>query len=139
MSRTEVQQFFERYRDAFNRLDGNAVADLWHNASGITDSRENLARITWWPDDASMRSNQLALCAAYRDNGYGRADFQLIDCLELGVHHAFANLQWLLWRADGRLLQAFRTGYQLMRTADGPRVVLATAYEEVSMPAPPSA
>ena len=43
MTLREVTSFFETYRDAFNRLDGDAVADLWHGASGITDTRDGVA------------------------------------------------------------------------------------------------
>ena len=35
MSLQEVEQFFQRYEAAFNALDGDAVADLWHSPSGI--------------------------------------------------------------------------------------------------------
>jgi hypothetical protein len=38
MSRRETLAFFRRYRTAFNRLDGDAVADLWHTPSSIADS-----------------------------------------------------------------------------------------------------
>ena len=140
MSRTETQAFFESYRDAFNRLDGNAVADLWHHSSGITDSAGHVspqsdgtagqARLTWWPDDAAMRANHLALCELYRQNGYASADFVIEDCVPLGPAHAFAHLHWTLRRADGSLLQQFHTGYQLMRTAQGPRVLLVVAHQE---------
>ena len=62
MSLEETQAFFETYRDAFNRLDGHAVADLWHTPSGITDSggADGAARLTWWPDDAPKRANHVA-------------------------------------------------------------------------------
>ena len=132
MSRTEVQAFFATYRDAFNRLDGDAVADLWHTPSAITNTRsaEATAQLTLWPDDVPMRANHRALCEIYRGNGYQHADFEIVDCIGLGAHHAFANLHWTLWRDDGSLLQDFHTGYNLLRTAAGPRVVLVTQYEE---------
>ncbi len=130
MSRAEVQAFFARYRDAFNALDGDAVADLWHSPSGIADSRDGSGRLTWWPEAAPMRANHRALCDVYRGAGYGRADFTLDHCAPMGADHAFARLQWTLTRADGSTLQQFRTGYQLIRTAGGPRVLLCTAFEE---------
>ena len=82
MSRTEVQAFFETYREAFNRLDGDAVADLWHTPSAITNTRSGAAtaQLTLWPDDAPMRANHRALCEIYRGNGYHHADFALVDC-----------------------------------------------------------
>ena len=138
MNLEETQTSFESYRDAFNRLDGNAVADLWHGRSGITDSggagsvdgAGGVARLTWWPDDAPMRANHVALCAAYRGNHYGRADFAIEQHLALGPNHAFVHLHWTLQRQDGSLLQQFHTGYQLMRTSVGPRVLLAVAHQE---------
>ena len=132
MSLEETQAFFESYRDAFNRLDGNAVADLWHCSSGITDSggAGASARLTWWPDDAPMRANHIALCGVYRSQDYGRADFRLDHHVPMGPNHAFAHFRWTLTRGDGSLLQQFHTGYQLMRTATGPRVLLAVAHQE---------
>ena len=132
MSLAETQAFFEAYRAAFNRLDGDAVADLWHTPCAITNSRsgEAAARLTWWSDDAPMRANHRALCDVYRGNGYGQADFEIVSHRAMGHNHAFACLHWTLLRSDGTLLQAFHTGYHLLRTAGGPRVLLATAYEE---------
>lgn len=132
MSRAEVQRFFAAYRDAFDRLDGDAVADLWHVPSGIADTAPGAThgRVQIWADDAPMRSNMRALCAAYAATDYGRAEFEIEDHVPLGPHHAFANLRWTLQRRDGSPLQRFRTGYQLLRTDAGPKVLLATAYEE---------
>jgi hypothetical protein len=45
MSQQEVIQFFKQYNAAFDSLDGDAVAALWHVPSGIVDSRT----VTWWP------------------------------------------------------------------------------------------
>ena len=132
MSRTETQAFFETYRDAFNRLDGDAVADLWHSSSGISDSggEDGHARLTWWSEDAPMRTNHRALCDVYRHNDYQSADFELESFVPLGPNHAFAHVHWTLKRHDGSLLQQFHTGYQLMRTAKGPQVLLAVAHQE---------
>jgi hypothetical protein len=132
MSLTETQAFFDNYRDAFNRLDGDAVADLWHASSGITDSPGGAgqARLTWWPGDAPMRANHRALCELYQKAGYGRAEFSIEQHVAMGPDHAFAHLRWTLRKTDGSMLQQFHTGYQLMRTATGPRVLLAVAHQE---------
>jgi hypothetical protein len=132
MSRAEVQKFFENYRDNFNQLDANAVADTWHTQSGITHlaRKGNFAAYTLWPTDALMRANTHALCDVYRGNDYSHAEFALNHCESMGAHHAFAVVQWTLHRHDGSLLQSFKTGYNLMRTEQGPRVILATQFEE---------
>lgn len=130
MDRPQLIDFFDRYRAAFDRLDGDAVADLWHTPSAIADSRGGHGRIVVWTEDAPMRANMHALCAAYRSSGFARTEFELLDHLGFGPDHAVAHLQWQLWRTDGSLLQRFRTGYQLLRTAAGLRVFGATAYQE---------
>jgi hypothetical protein len=141
MSLTETLKFFDSYRDAFNRLDGDAVAKLWHSCSGITDCpvagdlaadrSDHVARLTWWPDDEPMRANHRALCELYRQADYGRADFDLEAHTPMGPAHAFAHVHWTLRRRDGSLLQQFHTGYQLIKTANGPKVLLAVAHQEM--------
>ena len=131
MLRHEVQAFFEAYAQAFNRLDGEAVAAMWHaGGSGIAHQRAGQAALTWWAEPAPMRANHLALCEVYRSSGLARTSFELLDHVPMGPDHGFARLRWQLWRTDGGLLQTFGTGYQLMRTADGLRVLLCTAFEE---------
>lgn len=132
MQLTEAQAFFDAYRDAFNRLDGQAVAGLWNSASGIADSQGpgGTARLTWWPEEAPMLANHVALCDVYRHADYGRADYVIEQHQPLGPAHAFVLLHWTLLRKDGSTLQTFHTGYQLMRADAGWRVLLAVAYEE---------
>ena len=131
MSLEETQTFFETYRDAFNRLDGDAVADLWNDRSAITSTgADGIATLAWWSDDAPMRANHRALCDVYRRTDYARADFSIEAHVPMGPDHAFAHLHWCLTRRDGSALQEFHTGYQLLRTAMGPRVLVAVAHEE---------
>lgn len=132
MQLQEAQAFFETYREAFNRLDGQAVADLWHCSSGIADAQGpgGMARLTWWPDDTPMRANHVALCEHYRRAGYGHADFHIEQHVPMGPAHAFVHVSWTLLRSDGGLLQQFLTGYQLVRTNQGLRVLLAVAHQE---------
>jgi hypothetical protein len=126
MSRQEVEAFFVAYRDAFNSLGCDAVAELWHVPSGITDRHTT----TWWAEDAPMRANHRALCEIYSGLNYGRADHQITAFHPLGADHAFADVRWTLRRQDGSVLQRFGTGYQLVRGEHGPQVLLCTAYEE---------
>lgn len=132
MSLQETTEFFEHYRDAFSRLDGEAVGNAWHVPSGIADSHgsEGTTRLDIYADDAALRANMNALCDVYRRNGFASAEFDVLDHVALGANHAFAHLHWVLRRADGSELQSFRTGYQLARTGDGPRALLAVAYQE---------
>jgi hypothetical protein len=136
MKRDEVLDFFDRYRAAFDTLDGDAVADLWHVPCAIAGVHASAAhgQTTWWHEDAPMRDNMRALCAVYRNSGYARASFELRSLTPMGPHHAFADVAWVLHRSDdhpaGALLQAFRTGYQLIRSAQGLRVMMCVAHDE---------
>ena len=132
MSHTEVQSFFEDYRARFNQLDGDAVAEVWHTPSAITQPAKgtNHAALTTWIEAAPMRTNMRALCDAYRNAGYDNADFNIDSCISMGQHHAFAVVSWKLTRTDGSRLQQFKTGYNLMRTERGPKLILVTQFEE---------
>ena len=129
-----MHQFFETYRDHFNRLDADAVADTWHAQSGVAhparEGEGDCAAYTMWPTDEPMRANTHALCDVYRGNDYSHAEFALEHCKSMSANHAFAVVHWMLYRHDGSLLQSFSTGYNLMRTEHGPRVILATQFEE---------
>jgi hypothetical protein len=132
MTLEETKEFFAAYRDAFNQLDGDAVTALWHLPSALSNSQpgEDFARLTLWTDDASLRANWYALCDVYRESGAASWEFELREHVEMGEHHAFARVHWWLQREGGDVLQEFDTGYNLMRTPKGPRVVLCTAYQE---------
>jgi hypothetical protein len=132
IGREEVADFFDRYRAAFDTLDGDAVADFWHVPCAIASSLANDAQasLTWWHEDAPMRDNMRALCAVYRHGGYARAAFELRSLTPMGPHHVFADVAWTLRRGDRSVLQAFRTGYQLMRGEHGLRVLLCIAHDE---------
>jgi hypothetical protein len=130
MSQQEVIQFFKQYNAAFDTLDGDAVAALWHVPSGIVDSRT----VTWWPERALIVANMHALCNVYRKAGYQRAVHQIQDLIVLGRNDAFVNVAWTIEDGDETVLQSFCTGYNLRRCTQEPgqpiHVVLCTAYEE---------
>ena len=108
------------------------MADVWHTPSAITHGGKGVshAALTTWTSDTPMRANMRALCDVYRNDAFGHANFTLERCESMGAHHAFAVVSWTLTRADDSLLQQFKTGYNLMRTADGTKVILVTQFEE---------
>lgn len=132
MSRAEVEAFFESYCHAFNELDGDTVAGLWHSPSGIAHSNRagDAGEVTWWSAGESMRENMQKLCELYRANDYSHAEFRIESLASMGAHHAFVDMHWDLYRSSGDVLQSFNTGYNLMRTVNGIRVLMATQYQE---------
>jgi ketosteroid isomerase-like protein len=122
----EVTAFFEHYRDAFNRLDGEAIADLFCVPSGIVSDRG----LTTWQSREPIAKNMTALCDLYRANGYKQASFQPRQFLAQGREFAVADVEWSIEREGGAAPWRFHTTYNLRLTADGWRVILCTAYEE---------
>lgn len=121
----EIKRFFERYRDAFNALDGDAVADLYAVPSGIVDHDG----YTHWTDAAPILQNMRALCELYRQNGYLGARFEERAFFAQGEDFAVADLGWHIER-KGAPAWEFSTSYNLKRDRGQWKVLLCTAYSE---------
>ena len=126
---TEIRQFFERYRDAFNSLNGEAVARLYSVPSGIAQD----GNYTHWPEFEPIRDNMVALCSLYRDRGYAAAEFKPGPFLQQGENYAIADLSWKINWSSGDAPWEFNTTYNLVRTQEGWRVLLCTAYSEAQL------
>ncbi len=122
----DVSNFFEQYRDAFDRLDGDAIADLFCVPSGIVSDRG----LTAWQSREPIVENMVALCALYRKNGYKCAHFEPNHFISQGSDFAVADIEWTIEREADAEPWHFHTTYNLRRTDAGWRVVLCTAYEE---------
>ena len=122
----DVTDFFEQYRDAFNRLDSDAIANLFCVPSGIVSDDG----LTAWQSREPIVENMVALCALYRANGYKQADFQPSRFIAQGADFAVADVAWTIEREAGAEPWHFHTTYNLRRTTEGWRIVLCTAYEE---------
>jgi hypothetical protein len=121
----DIRAFFEQYRDAFDRLDGEAVARLYAVPSGIASD----TGYAHWPAFEPIRDNMVALCDLYRGNGYAGARFEPGTFLPQGHDFAVADIAWTIeW--TGKPPSRFSTTYNLMRTPEGWRVLLCTAYSE---------
>lgn len=126
---TEIRQFLERYRNAFNSLDGEAVAKLYAVPSGIAKD----GNYTHWPEFEPISRNMVALCDLYRERGYDAAEFEVGAFLQQGENHAVADLRWQIKWSTGAEPWQFNTTYNLVRTPQGWRILLCTAYSEAAL------
>lgn len=127
----EIRAFFERYRDAFNALDGEAVARLYAVPSGVASD----TGYEHWASFDAVRRNMVALCEQYRQGGYMTAAFEPMWFLQQGEEYAVADLRWSIERSKGREPWVFNTTYNLARTSVGWKVLLCTAYSEKKLDA----
>ncbi len=122
----DLLDFFDTYRDAFNSLEGNAIAELYAVPSGIAQG----GVYTHWPDRAPIASNMNALCKLYLEKGYVDASFEEAAYLAQGDQYAIVDLRWRIdWCQEQEPWQ-FNTTYNVVRTEQGWRVLLCTAYTE---------
>jgi len=124
----DIREFFDAYRDAFNRLDGGAVSAFYQVPSMIShSSNEGL-----FVDAAALIANNEALCAMYRDSGFLRAEYVENALIAQGPHFFVADLSWTIHR-DNQAPQRFNTTYQLVRRGDAApawKIEHVTAYSE---------
>jgi hypothetical protein len=122
----EILAFFESYRAAFDALDGDAVARLYAVPSGIASDTGYMH----WSSFEPIRANMAAQCALYRDNGYARARFEPRHFIDQGERSAVVDVRWYIERSTNRPPWQFDTTYNLVKTQEGWRVLLCTAYSE---------
>jgi hypothetical protein len=116
--------FLGAYREAFESLDGAAVARLYAEPSGIVSDRG----YTHWASRTAVEANMRTLCELYRTDGVRAVDGVPGACLRLGERAAFVTVNWSLQRDSGS--RSFATAYNLCREDEQWRVRLCTAYEE---------
>ena len=121
----DVQNFFDAYRDAFNRLDGRAVSAHYDLPAMIVHDSGNGV----FADAAALDANNVALCAHYAEDGFVRADFAERAFLPQGENFCVVDLAWTIER-QGKVPQTFNTSYALARRAGRWKVAVVTAYQE---------
>jgi hypothetical protein len=122
----QIRAFLNAYKNAFNRLDGADIAGLYAEPSGIARN----GKYTVWPTRLQVRENMEALCELYRARGYVEAAYELQTFIQQGEVYAIADLQWRIHWTGSEEPWTFRTTYNLVRTGEGWRIFLCTAYEE---------
>jgi hypothetical protein len=125
----EIRAFLESYRDAFNALDGGAVAQLYAEPSGIAQD----SGYTHWPSRHPIAENMMALCEIYKDKGFLRADFEPSHFIDQGAGHAVVEVLWRIEWSSGREPWRFKTTYNLIHGNQGWQVLLCTAYAEAEL------
>ena len=122
----DIQEFFDAYAQAFNDLDGEAVARLYALPSAIVDAQS----YTPWQTFEPIRDNMVTLCRLYRDDGFVRTHFEPTAFIAQGAYFAVVDVRWTIELDGPRPARVFNTTYNLTRVSGDWRVLLCTAYSE---------
>jgi hypothetical protein len=125
----DLDRFFASYVEAFDRLDPDAIAAHYAVPSMLCTN----AACVVWTNAAAIVENMRQLCQAYRRAGYRRASYEAVAAVARGDAHAVVDLEWTVERDAALPRWRFRTGYDVMRQANGWRIVLCVAYEEAPL------
>ena len=96
---SDVREFFESYRDAFDSIDGQRIASLYHiptvtmrgdGSIHSLQSREELARFFQGVADN------------YQKEGYAGGRFDELQVSPIGGRSALATMDWQMLRRGGR-------------------------------------
>lgn len=120
MTAAEASAFFDRYADAFTRLDVDAICALWA-FPGFFAARGKRAAF----DEAAFRANTHAICAFYQAQGMVRATKRIAAVTPVTATIIAVTTDDELFDKNGAKLVSWAHGYLVSETADGPRVIAA--------------
>jgi len=120
---SEVRAFFETYKDAFDSIDGQRIAALYH-----------IPTVTMRGDGSihSLRSvEELArffqgVADSYQKDGYAGGRFEDLQVSPIGGRSALATMDWEMMRRDGSLIRKWRQSYNVVREGSGWRILVST-------------
>jgi hypothetical protein len=119
----EITAFFDRYTEAFATIDGDRIASFY-NSPTITvrgdgsihclHSHEELARFFQ------------GVAEIYQRDGSKSWTMHDVEVVPIGERSALATMTWKMLRADGSLIRQWRQSYNVVRLAEGWRILAAT-------------
>lgn len=119
----QVRSFFERYAGAFDSIDGNRIAALYHlptvtmrgdGSIHCLQSRDELAKFFQGVADT------------YHRDGYRSGRFSNLQVTAIGARSALATMDWELLRGDGSVLRQWRQSYNIVRVDAGWQILVST-------------
>lgn len=123
----DVREFFDAYRDAFNRLSGRDVSAFYQVPSMISSATGP----GLFENEESLITNNEKLCEIYRQSGFVKTDYRECSAIPQSDNFFVVDLEWSIHR-EQRPPQVFNTTYQLVRrnAASGWKIEHVAAYSE---------
>ena len=121
----EVSDFLRQYNEAFTAKDGDQIAALYcipaitmrgYGSIHSFQSREEIARFFQGVADT------------YRGEGGKSGTMHDLEVVPIGERSALATVTWKNLRADGSVPRQWRQSYNVVRFAEGWRILAATIH-----------
>jgi hypothetical protein len=122
----EMHDFFERYQRLFDQQDWPAFAALFHEPALSVRGDGTVMAIPNHLEGAHLYAQ---VAQAWRAEGYARFDMQNFEVTEMGKDSRLVTFDWLMMRGDGSCIRRWRQSYQLIRGAQGWRVLSSTFHK----------
>ena len=122
----EIIDFFERYKQAFNELNGQAVASLYRVPSVIVDDE----RYTIWDTYEKIENNMVALCVIYREHGFSKTSYETSKFILQNENFAVIDMKWTIENDNDKEPNIFNTTYNIQKIDGDWKINLVTAYSE---------
>lgn len=116
--RADVDALFDAYRDGFDDLDADAIADCF--AFPVTIWQFGKGNVFQDADD--LMDNIEALLDMLGKEEVVASDYTIAAC-EIASSAAFVNVEWVQSRADGEEAWRFICHYTLVADSDGVPVI----------------
>lgn len=127
MTIAQVEEFFERYAQAFSRFDVDAVCDLWAYPAYFA-GRGKRASL----DEEQFRANKHALCAFYKSQGMAGAGKRVVDFSPLTETVASVRTADEIVDDAGATIINWEHAYLVSETPDGLRAIVAMPDHELA-------
>ena len=118
----EISAFLNQYDEAFSTFDGGRIAALYciptitmrgDGSIHSFQSREEVARFFQGVADT------------YRSEGGKNGTMHDLEVVTIGERSALATVTWKNLRADGSVIRQWRQSYNVVRSAEGWRILAA--------------
>ena len=119
----EIRGFFEKYAKAFDSIDGNRIAALYHMPT--VTMRGDASIHCLQPREELARFFQGVADTYYKD-GYRSGKFTNLQVVPIGERSALATMDWELQRGDGSVLRKWRQSYNVVRVGNGWQILVST-------------
>ena len=120
---SDVRAFLDKYLDAFDSIDGQRIAALFHIPAVTMRGDGSIHSLQSRQELASFFQG---VADTYQKDGYAGGRFEELQVSPIGGRSALATLDWVMLRRDGSFIRKWRQSYNLVRVDSGWQILVST-------------